>query len=99
MILVPVKYKTKRVCKLKNRNNFPECNQKSLSLAMSKVFDGFLLNDAKVKSEAEIEVLEDGYHVKQSSTIRALTKRITIKGKKEKTLFGSCNCLDNECKN
>ena len=76
-----------KVYKLKSRKTFPKWKQKTLSLARSKGYDRFLLNDVKVKSEAEIEVLEDEYHAETDSTLKALKKRIASKAIKERKLY------------
>ena len=79
-------YNTK-VYKLKSRKNFPEWKQKTLSLAKSKGYDRFLLNSVVVKTETEIEVLEDDYHAEQDAVLKASKKRIASKAKKERKAF------------
>ena len=69
------RYNTK-VYKLNSRKNFPEWKQKTLSLAQSKGYDRFLISKVVVKSEAEIEVLEDEYHAEQDPVLKATKKRV-----------------------
>ena len=50
-----------KVCKLRSRKNFPHWKQKTLSTASSKGFKRFLLEDVKIKSEAELDQKKAGY--------------------------------------
>ena len=50
-----------KVYKLRSRKNFPSWKQKTLSTASSKGFKRFLLEDVKIKSEAELDQKKAGY--------------------------------------
>ena len=47
-----------KVYKLRSRKNFPSWKQKTLSMASSKGFERFLLEDVVVRSEVEIDSKE-----------------------------------------
>ena len=50
-----------KVYKLRSRKNFHSWKQKTLSLASSKGYERFLLEDVKVEKESEIEAREAAY--------------------------------------
>ena len=75
-----------KVYKLKSRKTFPAWKQKTLSLAKSKGYERFLLNNVPVKTEVELEAEEAIYIGLTDAGAKALKKREIKKWKKERDL-------------
>ena len=50
-----------KVYKLKSRRNFQSWKQKTFSMASSKGYERFLLEDVKIEDADDIELMEEGY--------------------------------------
>ena len=71
-----------KVCKLKSRRKFPSWKQKTLSMASSKGYVRFLLEDVQVDTDKKIEIKEIDYANEADEEARRKKKMALSKSRK-----------------